>query len=85
MKIVFKTQVDAYKTNCWPENLTQVPRIGDTIVIKEAFGNHFSSRNLPLRMEVKDVSWMDLGVVCELHYKEIDIKIAAQNKTNLYP
>lgn len=85
MKIVFKTQVDAYKTNCWPENLTQVPRIGDTVVVKEAFTGYYSNKKLPLQMEVVDVTWMDIGVVCELHYKEIDIKIAAQNKTNLYP
>ena len=84
MRVVFKTNVDKYKTNCWPDNLQMPPRIGESVAVLEIFFNHYVNQSLPVRMEVVDVIWTDQLVICELHYKDIDIKVAEQNKVNLY-
>lgn len=76
MKVVFHTNVDHYKTNCFPDNLTIPPRIGESVSVTESFINYYRNKNLPTRMEVVDVIWTDKGVVCELWYKEIDVKAA---------
>lgn len=84
MKIKFSTNIDSYKTNCFPENLTFVPRIGESVYVIKAFSAYFSNRKLPLRLKVIDVIYTELGVICELHYHETDIKIAKINNINLY-
>lgn len=75
MNVVFKTNIDAYKTNCFPNNLGMPPRIGEKVLVTEVFEKHFSDKKLPLRLEVTDVTWTDKGAVCELHYNETDLKI----------
>lgn len=76
MKIIFHTNVDHYKTNCWPTITEAVPRIGDTVMVTEVFFQYFESKKLPLQMKVVDVVWTDHGVVCELWYRDVDIEAA---------
>lgn len=84
MKVVFKTNIDNYKTNCFPENLTIPPRIGETVLVNEVFLDYYSKKKLPCRLEVVDVTWTEKGVICELHYKKIDIEAAKLSSVNLY-
>ena len=76
MKVVFRTNIDHYKTNCFPENVTIPPRIGETVLVTEVFAEYYSKKKLPIRLEVVDVTWTDKGVVCELWYKKIDVEAA---------
>ncbi len=76
MKVVFRTNIDHYKTNCFPENVTIPPRIGETVLVAEVFAEYYSQKKLPIRLEVVDVTWTDKGVVCELWYKKIDVEAA---------
>lgn len=73
---MFRTNIDLYKTNCWPTNLEIPPRIGETVLVVESFGKYYAQQKLPTRMEVVDVTWTERGVVCELWYKKIDTEAA---------
>lgn len=84
MKVVFKTNLDNYKTNCFPQNLTFPPRKGDKVLVNEAFGKYYADKKLPLRLEVVDVIWTEAGVICELWYTEIDVKAAKEFGVNLF-
>lgn len=84
MKIVFKTNLDNYKTNCFPENLNIPPRIGESVLVSEVFLEYYSKKKLPLRLEVVDVIWTNNGCVCELWYKQIDVDFAKMNGVNLF-
>ena len=83
MRVVFKTNVDAYKGYNFPE-CTQAPRVGDTIMVVSEFQKVFRDRMLPIRMEVIDVIWSEHAITCELHFKQIDIQIAKQNGVKLF-
>ena len=74
MKVVFKTNIDHYQTNCFPMNLEIPPRIGETVLVTEVFVDYYAKQKLPIRMEVVDVTWTEKGVVCELWYKKIDVE-----------
>lgn len=76
MKVIFKTNVDHYKTNCWPTNIDIPPRKGDTVMVVEAFDKHYQSKRLPTEMEVVNVTWTEKAVLCELWYKAIDVRLA---------
>jgi hypothetical protein len=76
MRIIFKTNVDHYQTNCWPINLEIPPRIGDTVLVTEVFLDYYGKQRLPQRMEVVDVIWTEKGVICELWYKKNDVEAA---------
>lgn len=84
MRVVFKTNIDHYKTNCFPENITIPPRKGETVLVVEAFGDYYAKKRLPLKLEVVDVIWTDKGIICELWYKENDIKAAKLSGVNLF-
>jgi hypothetical protein len=84
MKIIFKTNLDMYQTNCFPNNLEIPPRIGDTVLITEPFLDYYAKQKLPLRMEVVDVLWSEKGVICELWYKKIDVEAAKLSNINLF-
>jgi len=76
MKVIFRSTVDHYKTNCWPTNIEMPPRKGDTVMVVEAFGSYYSGKKLPTEMEVVNVTWTEKGVLCELWYRKIDIEAA---------
>lgn len=84
MKVVFKTNIDHYKTNCFPENINIPPRIGETVLVTEVFMDYFSKQKLPVRLEVVDVIWTEKGVLCELFYKNIDIESAKISGVKLF-
>ena len=83
MKVVFKTNLDNYKTNCFPKDLSQVPRVGEKVMVNEVFIKYFNDKNLPIRLEVVDVIWTEIGVICELWYNALDKKIAEVNGAKL--
>ncbi len=84
MRVIFKTNIDAYKTNCFPENFTIPPRIGEKVYVAEVFKSYYEQKNLPGRLEVVDVSWFDYGVICELGYNETDKKAYTQSGHKLF-
>lgn len=84
MKVQFHTNIDSYKTNCFPENLDAVPRKGDKIFVVDVFCSYFQKRGLPLMLEVVDVIWHEKFVTCELTFTEMSLKIANQNSINLF-
>ena len=75
MKVVFKTNLDQYKTNCFPTNITHPPRKGDKVMVTEVFGEYFLKQKLPVSLEVVDVVWTEYAVVCELWYNKVDLEI----------
>lgn len=83
MKVVFLTNINHYKTNCFPENVNIPPRIGETVLVKEISSEYYHQKKLPLRLEVVDVIWTEKGVVCELWYKKVDIEAAKLAGVNL--
>lgn len=83
MQVKFHTNLDNYKTNCFPENIAIPPRIGETVLVTQAFSDYYTRKKLPLRLEVVDVIWTEQGVLCELWYKKIDLEIAKQRNVNL--
>ena len=76
MRVVFRTNIDHYKTNCFPENLTIPPRVGELVSVTEVFGQYYISRKLPAILEVVSVIWTDKGVLCELWYRKVDVEAA---------
>lgn len=62
-----------------PRQFNIPPRKGEQVAVVKVFHSHFNNKHLPLSLEVVDVTWTELGVVCELHYREIDLKAMAQN------
>mgnify|MGYP003412620908 FL=1 len=84
MKVVFKTNLDNYKTNCFPENLIYPPHKGDKVLVNEVFVKYFADKKLPLSLEVVDVIWTEVGVVCELWYSETDVRAAKEFGVNLF-
>lgn len=74
VKILFKTNLDAYSSSDFPNALPSVPRKGDFVEVNDK--NHFLSKGLPTRLEVVSVTWSDTTTVCELWYNETDKKLA---------
>ena len=79
MKVIFRTNIDAYQTNCFPANFDTPPRKGDKVRVVESFIKYYQGHKLPLRLEVVDVNWTEGGVVCELWYNKQDQEIAHNN------
>lgn len=85
MRILFQTNINAYKSYDFPEvKGFLIPRKGDTIMVISENQKQFRAKMMPVRLEVVDVVWHEHAVVCELHYKQIDIQIAKQNGVNLF-
>jgi len=83
-KIVFQTNIDHYTNNHFPQQLSIPPRIGEHVRVKEEWGHMLKQKKLPLILEVVDVIHGEENIVCELHYKEIDLKFAKQAGRSLY-
>ena len=85
MNIIIQTNIDAYKTNCFP-TLSQVPRVGDLIIITNSFHSYYESKRLPTVLEVKQVMWGDNDFVSvSVHYMQSTITAAQYSGVNLYP
>lgn len=85
MKVRFRTNIDNYSNkDCFPDNFVTPPRIGESVSVKEGFVNHFRSKKIPTTLIVVDVVWFEDKVVCELWYKDIDVKSAKISGVNLF-
>ncbi len=84
MNVYFHTNIDAYKTNCFPERLDRVPRIGEKVSVVNVFIDYYTKRGLPLILEVVNVIWHENYAVCELGFTKISLDIARSNGKNLY-
>lgn len=84
MTIKIITALDNYQTNCFPENLTQVPRIGECVRVVNAFYTHFKQKRLPIELIVKNVIWTENGALVEVWYRNIDVEAAKLNNINLF-
>lgn len=76
MKVRFRTNLDQYQTNCFPNDLQQVPCKGDYVMVNEIFSSFYSGKKLPVRLEVVSVTWIEGGAVCELWYNKQDLELA---------
>lgn len=83
MQVVFRTNVDHYQTNCWPTNIEIPPRMGEHVLVTQSFQKHYADQKLPIRMEVRNVTWSEGCVVCELWYCDHDVKMAKLNGVQL--
>ncbi len=79
MKITFTTNIDAYKTNCFPDNIEIPPRVGEKVCVVDVFKDYFRNKKLPQRLQVVEVYHTEHGVICELHYNETDLKICFES------
>lgn len=84
MKVIFKTNIDNYQKSCFPTNITQAPRRGDVVNVTKSFFEYFRSKRLPTTLEVVNVTWDEIGIICELHYRSIDIQTAKLNGISLF-
>ena len=82
-KIIVRTNVDRYK-NCFPSNLSYVPRIGETVSVENSFIKEFHNKKRPSCMTVVDVTYYNNEVIIEVHFRDIDFKFAELNKINLF-
>jgi len=76
MRVVFVTNIDAYKTNCFPANLPMPPRVGELVSVVDVFIKHFQDQKLPTTLEVVRVTWKEYCVVCELWYNKTQKELA---------
>jgi hypothetical protein len=76
MKIVFSTNLDAYKVSWFPDDLPFVPRIGEKVAVIESVLYHLKSQKLPTRLEVVDVTYTEQFVAVELWYNKTDKELA---------
>jgi hypothetical protein len=96
MKIIFRTNLDNYSSSDFPNFITHqgaynfedltisIPRIGETIEVKENMKPKFLSRKLPIRLNVCNVTYTESAVICELWYIDNDVKFAKLNNINLF-
>lgn len=84
MKVIFRTNLDNYQTNCFPENIDIPPRKGELVEVAQVFIKYFRDKKLPIELEVVNVTWTENCVICELWYRDFDIKHAKINNINLF-
>lgn len=87
MKIICKTNIDSYKgtiQNCFPDHLTFVPRVGESVLVKESFIKHFESKGLPTKLDVEYVYYTEDTVNIWLGFSKLDLERAKVNNVNLY-
>ena len=85
MKILIQSNIDAYKTNCFPTNLAHVPRKGEYVAVTKAFEDHYIKKGLPTRLVTTSVIHAEYGVVVKVHYSETQIELMQTAGTNMYP
>lgn len=84
MNVFFSTNLDQYKTNCFPNNLTQAPSVGDHIQVVDAFKQYYRDKRLPSYLEVRNVTWTEKGIECQLWYDELSVKIGQKNGVEMF-
>lgn len=81
IRVLFHTNVDAYKKDCWPKYLQVVPRVGEFINVRHNFKSYFRDQTLPTRMEVVSVTYDESDdktqtAFVELWYNSTDKQLA---------
>lgn len=84
MKVIFKTNLDRYPNDVFPNNLDDVPRIGDCVQVTSAYIANYSASKRPTKLEVVSVTWTEKNAICELWYSELDVKIAKNANIDLF-
>lgn len=82
--VKFITNIDQYKTYCFPSNITDVPRKGDFVGVIQAYESYYKNKGIPTSLEVVKVIWFGNNLVlCELWYSESDAKSVKFKKQNI--
>ena len=85
MKVVFRTNIDAYNNDWFPRDFEIPPQKGHMVSVRPSIKAHLEARKLPARLEVVNVTWGEdtqftnhssTIVICELWYNETDLKFA---------
>lgn len=84
MKVIFKTELDRYKMDCFPKKLEIPPRVGEFVHVTKVFEFYFANKKLPLRLEVVHVTWFEDCVVCGLNYNDHDVRFALGSGADCY-
>jgi hypothetical protein len=71
MKVVFKTNLDQYRSVSWPV-LDVVPNIGEFVYVHPGSEAHCKSKKIPYRLRVTEVSYHYDRVEVDLWYTDID-------------
>ena len=85
MTVFFRTNIDFYKNSYFPDNITEVPRVGDYIEVTREVITFVHRKDLPTQLQVVRVVWTEDGVSCELHYSDFQMRDAKFNGINLFP
>jgi hypothetical protein len=81
MEIIYNTNIDVYKKKCFPI-LELVPRKGDYVHVTQGYEPYFTSKKLPTRLQVVDITWFEHKVICELWFSDVDYKLYGLDKRN---
>lgn len=84
MKVVFRTNIDHYKKDCWPKNIETPPRIGESVMVVDSMKSYYSNQKLPIKLEVVDVIYSENQIDCELWYNKLDVKSARLSGVKLF-
>lgn len=80
MKIHFKTNIDFYKSDFFPE-LHIIPRKGEYVRVKKEIENFILQKGYFIELQVVNVTYYENDyILIELHFNENQAKIANLNK-----
>lgn len=82
--ILFRCALDAYSSCHFPKSLPVVPRIGEKVEVTSDYISHFTEKRFPTTLEVKNVTYAESGVVCELWISKLDAEILKANNINIF-
>ncbi len=87
-QITFTTTLDRYKGDIFPSQLSDIPRVGDFVQIRQECLNSFKKNGLFIELQVKKVTWKESNgnsvVEIDLHYSEMQAKILQQEAVHPY-
>jgi hypothetical protein len=84
MGIICTTNIDAYKLK-FLRTFNFVPRVGEKVRVDEVHIKEIQKLRLPTELTVIDVSYIEKGVLVELHYSKHDVERARVCDINLFP
>lgn len=83
MKIYFKTNLDWYSGASFPVLENIVPRKGEIVSVHQQSLSFCEHNKIPSQLEVVNVTYYYDRVICELWYRDIDIKWAELSENGL--
>lgn len=81
MKVIFRTNLDWYKTVSWPV-LDFPPRIGEDVFVHPGSERFCDVNNIPSKLRVVNVSYHVDKVEIELWYNSDNLKLMSQKQLN---